>query len=67
MEYTTVSGDTWDSIAFKLFGSEKFARQLMDHNKQHLQIVIFSSGIILKVPEITTGESTEINLPPWRL
>lgn len=55
----------WDSISKKIYGSEKYVRELMEANKNYLSTLIFSSGIILNVPELTVDEETN-NLPPWR-
>ena len=65
-KYTTLLGDMWDSIAKKIYGSEKYARELMEANKKYLSTLVFSAGITLNVPEITTEEENS-NLPPWRL
>lgn len=64
-EYTTLLGDMWDSIAKKIYGNEKYIRELMEANKSYLSTLVFSSGIILNVPEVTIEEETN-NLPPWR-
>lgn len=63
--YTTKSGDTFDSIAHHILGHRRYARELMDANHAHLATVIFSSGIVLNIPEITKVQETA-NLPPWR-
>ena len=65
--YTTVQGDTFDSIAFKLFGNEKYIKELMEVNTDHLTTIIFSSGEVLNVPEINVEYNiSSDNLPPWR-
>lgn len=65
MSYTTVSGDTWDGIAYKVYGNETFAGFLIDANTAYIETVIFSGGIILMVPELPK-EDTMIGLPPWK-
>ncbi len=65
--YTTIQGDTWDGIAYKMLGDESYLTALMDLNYEHHQYVIFPSGIQLVLPEIE--ESTEAykeKLPPWK-
>lgn len=62
--YRTVLGDTWDLIAFKLYGNEYYMNQLLDANPKHLDTVIFEAGIVLNVPEISVPVSTK--LPPWK-
>jgi len=62
--YTTVQGDTWDGIAFRLLGSEKFMPQLMRVNPSHISTVIFSAGVALQIPIIAPAMSE--SLPPWK-
>lgn len=65
--YTTVQGDTWDLISYKLFGSEVFTSELMALNYARRMITVFPSGILLSVPEIDTSAQTkELDLPPWK-
>lgn len=66
MIYTTVSGDTFDIIAKKELGNEKYTEQLMNVNKDHIETVIFSAGIKLNLPEIDVEETVTENIPPWR-
>lgn len=62
-KYTTISGDMWDLIAFKNYGTEKVFPKLIEANPQYCEIVIFPAGIILTLPEIDTTELAD--LPPW--
>lgn len=61
--YITVQGETWDLIAFKIWGSEYLFPLLLEVNSQYRHIVIFSGGIELKVPEIDT--SLYVERPSW--
>lgn len=61
--YTTAQGDTWDMIAYKVYGNEKYMINLIDANPEYCDIVTFSSGIDLAVPDI---DEPIINLPPWK-
>lgn len=65
--YMTVSLDTWDVIAKKLYGTEVLMDRLIRANLEHRKTVFFSAGVVLKVPEVDTG-SAELaeNLPPWK-
>ena len=65
--YVTKQGDMWDSIAKQLYGSEKHAEILIKANPQHADIVVFSSGIALIVPNVELSITSESNLPPWRI
>ena len=64
---TTVSGDTWDILSKKAYGTEMFMDVLMRANITHRKAVIFPAGVVLDVPAIDTAtiESTT-NLPPWK-
>jgi len=62
--YPTIQGDLWDSIAYKVYGKESYMTQLMQANPDYLDIVVFSAGVQLAVPEIATPSAA--NLPPWK-
>lgn len=62
--YTTIAGDTWDGIAYKLWGNEYKMTDLQRANTDYLQTVIFDAGVVLTVPEIQTAISE--SLPPWK-
>ena len=65
MQYTTIQGDTWDMISYKVYGSEKYVGVLMQENVELLDVFIFSSGVTVVTPEIS-DEEDELDLPPWR-
>lgn len=62
--YTTVQGDMWDSISYKIYGSERYMGLLMQANLKLLDIFIFSPGTVLDVPELRG--KTEDAAPEWR-
>lgn len=62
--YTTISGDTWDTVAYKAMGNGMFTDKLIKYNLQHRHIVIFHAGIVLDIPEVETEISAK--LPPWK-
>lgn len=62
--YTTIQGDMWDSIAYKLYGNEKYMGLLMQNNMELLDIFIFGAGTVLNVPELE--EEPEADMPSWR-
>lgn len=62
--YTTVQGDEWDLIALKVFGDESYLNALLNANQQYNDVLVFSAGIQLVLPEIEV-KSTTI-LPPWK-
>ena len=65
--YKTQSGDTFDIISFRLFGDEFYMDELIKANFEHRKTLIFSSGVILNVPEIDTKtpQTSNENLPIW--
>lgn len=62
--YSTIQGDMWDSIAYKVYGREKCMTQLLQANETHKEITVFPAGVKLVCPDIP-AESSRI-LPPWR-
>lgn len=64
MTYITISGDMWDSIAYKAMGSENYAHLLMAANIEYIDTVIFEAGIEVEIPDIPVEVSS--SLPPWK-
>ncbi len=64
MYYVTIAGDTWDMIAYKVYGKEIYADYLMKNNYDLLDIFVFSAGTKVYIPEL--AEITTADLPPWR-
>jgi phage tail protein X len=63
--YTTVSGDMWDSIAYKFYGDVKYIYLLLRNNPDLLDIFVFSSGTKVYIPELP--EEDEEDVPEWRM
>jgi len=61
--YETVQGETWDQIAYNVYGDERLAGFLMEENYDLLDILVFSAGTLVYVPEIEEEETEEE--PPW--
>ncbi|MBR8700233.1 hypothetical protein IX317_000645 [Fusobacterium sp. DD29] len=64
--YTTISGDTWDLISYKVYGSEKYFTNLIRANPALIGIAIFDSGISIIVPDIPLETYQSDTLPPWK-
>lgn len=62
--YTTVSGDTWDIVAYKAYDNEMYMDTLIKANIEYKDTYIFPAGVVLTLPEIelTVSES----MPPWK-
>lgn len=63
-KYVTQQGDTWDLIAYKLYGEERRMKNLIEANWPLLDVLVFSSGTEITVPDLP--EETDADLPFWR-
>ena len=65
--YRTVSGDTWDLISYKVYGSEGYFHYLIRNNLRLIDIAIFDADIPVIIPEIADEENdSDERLPPWK-
>ena len=62
--YTTIQGDTWDMIAYRLFGNEAYMEEMMMEDLPYIDTLVFSSGTVLSVPELQEGQDEGV--PFWR-
>ena len=62
--YIAESGDTWDSISFKIYEDEFRIELLMNANKDLMHIFVFGGGEKVKIPELP--EDVSSSLPDWR-
>ena len=65
-QYQTIQGDMWDSIAKKVYGTEKAMELLMQENPTYLDTAVFGAGAILHLPQFTAQEQENTMVPPWR-
>lgn len=63
-EYETLQGDAFDMIALDFYNDEVYAPLIMEANPQFKDILVFDSGVKLKIPVIES-EISEM-LPPWK-
>ena len=63
--YTTMQGDAWDAIAYRLWGEERLFMELIKANPEHLDTVLFPAGVVLTVPDRPV-KTVPLELPPWR-
>lgn len=61
--YTTISGDTWDLIAYQQMGDEGYMKELLQANLPLSNILRFDSGTEIIIPDIEIGASD--TLPFW--
>ena len=64
--YTTQSGDMFDLIAFRVYGSTDHTAKLVKANTAYSQVFIFSAGIVLNVPDLDQSDYDTSYIPPWR-
>ena len=62
--YTTIQGDAWDLIAYKVYGNEKYMRYLYEANWDQADRLVFPQGITLKVPDLP--DEPDEDAPFWR-
>lgn len=63
--YTTIQGDAWDAIAFKVYGDESYTGWLMQNNLPLLDTFVFGAGVVLNTPDLPEGD-TSTDAPIWR-
>ena len=63
----TIQGDTWDMVAKRVYGDERYAQDLMEErrNIHLLDYQIFPGGIVIATPDIREEVATS-DLPAWR-
>lgn len=67
--YTTISGDTFDSIAYSEYGSCDYADRIMTANIGYVDCLIFPAGIALSIPteqELSDEIAVASDAPAWR-
>lgn len=64
--YSTLQGDTWDLIAWRVYGSSSYTHVLIQANVEHVETYVFGPDVRLVVPDITPAEAAQANTPPWR-
>ena len=62
--YQTKLNDTFDKIAYELYGDEKIASYLIEANSTYADTLIFREGVLLNLPKIEIIEAS--TLPQWK-
>ncbi len=62
--YTTVQGDTWDAIAYRLWQRETLMHLLLEANPDYGDLLVFGPDVKLSVPQIAVPAKIP-DLPPW--
>ena len=64
--YVTAQGDTFDSIAYWLYGDEKYMKDLIECNWDYADVLVFGPDITLYIPEVDLDEEDDEDMPFWR-
>jgi len=68
MSYSTIQGDVYDLISYKVYGDEGFLNEIAAANPAHMETVMFNSGVVLVIPDKPeTPPPSRATTPPWRL
>lgn len=65
-KYITQKGETWDMIAYKVYGDERKADIIMKANSQLLDTFVFDYGVEISVPSLKSDMVISDTRPPWR-
>lgn len=67
-EYRCSAGESFDMVALKIYGNEKYAKNLLEANPSLCSITIFSGGERLQLPALTAANSGAYTpaTAPWR-
>lgn len=63
-EIITSRGDTFDSLALQMYADETKAIEIIEFNPQYANVLVFDSGITLRLPILPNQDNAE-TLPPW--
>lgn len=62
--YRTIQNDTFDAVAFRIYGDEHLCSMLMNANPDYMDVLLFEPGIELNLPDYSP-KPKEADLPPW--
>lgn len=63
--YQTRQGDTFDIVAYRIWGDEHMMRQIVDANPEYADVLLFDAGIMLNIPDIAKKAKLSADLPSW--
>ena len=64
--YTTTQSDTYDLIAYDLYGNEYLASDIVALNPEFSGVLVFDAGEELKVPIYDDDGTDSDAVAPWR-
>lgn len=62
-DYITSEDDTFDSIAYDVYGEEQMRDLLFEYNPDYLSYIFFPAGIPLLIPLVEKVESLRTKAP----
>lgn len=64
--YSTSAGETFDLAAMTIFGSEKYAPELMSANPEYTDRLVFDGSEELVIPIMERRPGTVTAAAPWK-
>lgn len=67
--YEVQGGETWSSVAFKMYGDETLTEPIISNNPRVPITMRLPQGLILYVPILSSNDNVQIPseaLPPWQ-
>lgn len=61
--YIASYGDTWDTIAYKVYGDSLQYQELMDENRKYASTLVFDGGEDIRVPTKIASTVTVTSTP----
>ena len=56
-------GDTWDAVAFRLYGNESRMDALIRANPEYRRVVIFTEPTVIRVPDLPDTIEEHVTVP----
>jgi hypothetical protein len=63
-KYTTIQGETWDTISEDFYDTPYKVADLISVNPQYSDVLVFDDGVELNIPILDTQSPD--TLPPWK-
>ena len=64
--HKTIEGETWDYIAKKYYGDERFMDILLNANPKYRNYLILPAYLEIIIPELPKPVLIKEELPPWK-
>ncbi|MCB2186939.1 MAG: tail protein X [Deltaproteobacteria bacterium] len=62
--YTTIEGQAWDQVAYRIWGREDMTHHLLAANPDVAHLVTLPADLKLVVPDLTPP--AQVLPPPWK-